>query len=181
MYCMYMYIFSELRMKKVWSVGFHKQAMVPYLKCLRCVDSASLTLFPDFDCCLLLPRQVRQLWCWLWAMAEWTWCRHSWHRGRRSISRMTRAPQRWCVQASMAMLILLDYCWHSQTAMPPWLTVYVSHCCHSLQLVWAWWLQAVKLKHSNFVSHVVLQKQRVPFVKELPLNMSGKQRVRNCM
>lgn len=95
------------------------------MKCSRCVDSASLTLFLVFDPCLLLSRPVRQLWCWLWAMAGWTWCRHSWHRGQRSISRMTRAPRHWCVQASMAMLTLWNYCWHSQTVMPPSLTVWV--------------------------------------------------------
>lgn len=77
--------------------------------------------------CSYLFRPVRQLWCWLWATAGWTWCRHSWHRGRRSISRMMRAPRRWCVQASMAMLTLWNYCWHSQTVMPPSLTVYVTH------------------------------------------------------
>lgn len=94
-------------------------------------DSVLLALFlPVFDSCLLLPRPVRRLWCSLWAMAGWTWCRHSWHKGRRSISRMMRAPRRWCVQASMATLTLLNYCWHSRSAMPPWLTVYVSHCLY---------------------------------------------------
>lgn len=59
-------------------------------------------------------------------MAGWAWCRHSWHRGQRSISRTTRAPRRWCAQASMDMPILLNFFWHNQIVMPPWPTVYVS-------------------------------------------------------
>ena len=111
-------------------------------------------LFPVFDPHHLPSRLVRRPWCWLWATAGWTWCRRCWNRELRSISRTMRAPRRWCARASTAMPRSWDYCWHSQTAMPPWVTVYVSHClCEPGGFELSGW--------SNFVSHSVLHKQRI--------------------
>lgn len=118
--------------------------------------------WPVSDPCLLPSRPVRRLWCWRWATAGWTWCRLCWHRGRRSICRTTRAPRRWCVPASTAMPTSLDSCWHSQTATPPWLIVYVSHYCHCAA--------PINVNHSIFVSHITKAEwTRIPiqYVREI--------------